>query len=101
MVAEDELQKNRQAILNEAVHRYTSVHQITSRQALVDFVNLQPDYYERYIEQIQKVCEETIRDIARKKLRPEDAIIMVVGDSELFDIDLNEFGEVEAIKLDF
>ncbi len=101
LVSEEELQKNRRAILNEAVHRYTSAHEITTRQALVDFVNLQPDYYERYIEQIQKVDKEDIRVVAEEELRSEDAIMMVVGNSELFDKELNEYGEVEAIELQF
>ncbi len=100
-VTEQELTENRQAILNRAVYRYTSAEEIAFRQALVDFLDLDQDYYEKYIEQIQELDTQDIKNIAQKKLSPEQLIIMVVGDQNRFDKELNNFGEVENIELEF
>jgi len=100
-ITEEELRDNREAILNRAVYRYTSAAEITFRQAQVDFLNIEPDYYERYIEQIQSLDEDRILTSAKQEFRPDDAIIMVVGNRASFDRDLEEFGTVEEIQLQF
>lgn len=100
-ITEEELQNNRKAILNQAVYRYTSAAEITFRQAQIDFLNIETDYYERYIEQVQFLDKDKILASAKKELRPDDAIIMVVGDRASFDRSLEEFGTVEEIELKF
>lgn len=100
-VTEKELNDNRQAILNKAVYRYTSASEISRRQTLVDFFDLRPDYYERYIEQTQKLEKEDIKNAAWEEFRPEETVIMVVGNRDRFDRELDEFGPVEEIEIEF
>ena len=100
-VSQEELEDNRQAILNKAVYRYTSAEEIARRQTMIDFFNLRPGYYERYIEQVQELEKADIKNAAQKEFRPDEAIIMVVGDRNRFDKELEEFGPVEEIEIEF
>ncbi|MFW6270160.1 MAG: M16 family metallopeptidase, partial [Bacillota bacterium] len=99
-VTEKELTKHREAILNQAVFRYTSARQIAGRQAMDDFLDLEPDYYEKYIEQIQNLDRNTLKDYIDKEFDPEQFIILVVGNSNTFEKSLDEFGEVKNIELE-
>lgn len=99
-VSDDELSRNRRAILNGAVFRYASPHAVASRAALVDFLNVDPDYYEKQMEVVQHITREELLETAKAHLRPDETVIMVVGNKELFDRPLDEFGLVEEIDLD-
>jgi len=99
-VSEAELDRNRRAIVNRAAFRYASAKAVADRSALVNFLGVDPDYYARHMEIIEGLTIDELLDTAQKHLRPEDAVILVVGNEELFDRDLTEFGPVEAVELD-
>lgn len=95
-----ELEQAQQTILNQSLFRYTSAAAIAQRSARVSLLGLEPDYYERYLENLQQITVDDIQRVASEELHPEEAVIMVVGDPELFGGSLEEFGEVETIELE-
>jgi zinc protease len=99
-VSEDELEGARQTILNQSLFRFTSPAAITERTARVRMLGLEPDYYERYLENLQEITVDEIQRVAREQLHPDRAVIMVVGDPANFDRPLEEFGEVVTIELE-
>lgn len=59
--------------------------------------NLPEDYYKTYLEKLSQVNAQDVQDMARKYLKPDNAIIAVAGNSEVID-NLRKFnpkGEVE------
>jgi zinc protease len=99
-VAEAELERARETILNQSLFRFTSPAAIAQRTARVRLLGLEPDYYERYLENLQAISAADIQQVAREELHPDRAVIMVVGDPDLFDRPLSEFGEVVTIELE-
>lgn len=100
-VSEDELARQQETTLNRAVFRFVSTAAVVERTARAEMLGLAEDYYERYIDTLQTIDPAAVQTIAQSELRPEDAIIMVVGDPELFGgaDALAVFGEVTVIDL--
>ena len=99
-VTEAELEQRRETILNRSLFRFTSPAAITERTARVGLLGLEPGYYEAYLENVQAVTPEEVQAVAQQEMRPDDVIIMVVGDATLFDRPLENFGEVITLELD-
>jgi zinc protease len=95
-----ELERARETILNQSLFRFTSPAAIVQRTARVRLLGLEPDYYDRYLENLQGIDARDIQRVASEELHPERAVIMVVGDPDLFDRPLDEFGEVVTIELE-
>ncbi len=97
--AELEVQKSN--ILNGAVFRFTSPDAIVQRAArTVEILDLPADYFERYIEDVQAATPAKVQESAQEHFRPEDMLLMIVGDAAQFDRPLTDFGEVEEIALE-
>jgi len=98
-VTQAELEQSRQTILNQSLFRFTSVAAVTQRTARVELLGLQPGYYENYLSNVQSITPDRVQAAAQQFLRPDDFIIMVVGNQDLFDRPLSDFGEVVTIDL--
>lgn len=99
-VSEAELERSRQSILNQSLFRFTSPAAITERAARIGFQGLEPDYYETYLANVQDINPNEVQGIMQDLVRPDELVIMVVGDAEKFDRPLDEFGEVVTIELE-
>lgn len=60
---------------------------------------LEPGYYEQFLENVQNITPEEVQAIAQQEMHPDQAVVLVVGNAELFDQPLEEFGEVVEIEL--
>ena len=100
-VGKAELEVQKSNILNGAVFRFTSPDAIVQRTArAVEILGLPADYFERYIQDVQAMTPAKVQAVARKDFRPQDMLLMVVGDAAQFDRPLTDFGKVEEIKLE-
>ncbi|MBE0479260.1 insulinase family protein, partial [Candidatus Aerophobetes bacterium] len=99
MVSEEELDKTKNAIVNQFVFQYTSTLEIASQAAFLEFYELPADYYKTYLDQIKKISREDILQVVTQHLHPDNMKIIVVGSQELFDLPLETFGRVEVIDL--
>ncbi len=100
-VSLSELEVQKSNILNGAVFRFTSPAAIVQRTArAVEILGLRPGYYDRYIAQVEAVTPQAVQRVAREEFRPDDMLIMVVGDAAQFDRPLSDFGAVEEIALE-
>ncbi len=100
-VSKAELEVQKSNILNGAVFRFTSPDAIVQRTArAVEILGLPADYFERYIEDVQAMTPAKVQAVARKDFRPQDMLLMVVGDETQFDRPLTDFGKVEEIALE-
>ncbi len=100
-VSEAELEVQKSNILNGAVFRFTSPAAIVQRTArATEVLGLGADYYDRYIAQVETMTPAKVLEVAKGEFRPDDMVIMVVGDAAQFDRPLSDFGEVEEITLE-
>ncbi len=100
-VSPEELTTQRDAILNQAIFRSTSPAAVVQRIALAtEILGLPTGYYDDYIARVSAVTPEDVLSVAQQELRPEDMIILVVGDVSEFDAPLDQFGEVVPIELE-
>jgi zinc protease len=99
-VTDAELERSRNSIVNSSLFRFTSVAAITQRAARIQLLGLEPGYYERFLERVQSITKEDVQAIVQQQLRPDDFVIMVVGDPDRFDAPLDQFGEVVTIELE-
>ncbi len=97
--AEIEVQKSN--ILNGAVFRFTSPAAIVQRTArATEILGLEPNYYDGYIGEVETMTPAEILKVAKEEFRPQNMVMMVVGDAGQFDRPLSDFGEVEEIELE-
>ena len=99
-VSDAELERSRNSIVNSSLFRFTNIAAITQRAARVQLLGLEAGYYERFLERVQNISKEEVQAIAQQQLRPEEFVIMVVGDPAKFDAPLDQFGEVVTIELE-
>ncbi len=99
-VSDAELERSRETIVNSAIFRDVSVAAIAARAARVELLGLPEGYYRRYLENVQGITRDEIQQVALQQLRPDELVIMVVGNAEIFDRPLSDFGEVISIELE-
>lgn len=97
---EAETQRARQTLLNQSLFRFTSPAAVNERTARVALLDLEPGYYERYLENLQEITVEEVNQAAAAELHPDSAVILVVGNPQIFDRPLSDFGEVVTIELE-
>lgn len=101
-VSLSELERQQATTLNRAVFRFVSPAAVAERTARAEMLGLPADYYETYIDTLQTVSPEDIQAISQAELRPDEAVIVVVGDPEQFGgaDALEVFGEVTVIDVE-
>ncbi len=97
-VSEDELQ-NAKALLKGSFARQLESPQTLARFALNTIrYNLPKDFYQTYLQRIDKVTIDDVQAMAKKYIRPEEAHILVVGSKDEIAEKLKQFdadGEID------
>ncbi|MCS7057413.1 MAG: insulinase family protein [Meiothermus sp.] len=99
-VSQEELELFRNNILNAEVFRFTSRQAVAERIARTRMLGLPPDYYEQYVRQIQAATPADLQRVMQQYVRPEQFVIVVVGDRRQFDKPLSSFGNVIEVPLE-
>jgi len=82
-------------IVNSFVFNFQDPSQIVSRQMFYLARGLPGDWLEQYVRGIQGVDPEAIRDVFRRYVRPEEMVILIVGNPSDFDLPLDVLGDVQ------
>jgi zinc protease len=96
-VEKNELEDARESMKNEFVFTFESPLQIARNEAFLEFYDLPRDYYDSYIDNVDRITMETLREAVTRRFLPAEMEILVVGDSAHFDRPLDELGDVERI----
>jgi predicted Zn-dependent peptidase len=99
-VSQEELELFRNNILNAEVFRFTSRQAVAERIARTQMLGLPPDYYEQYVRQIQAATPADLQRVMQQYVRPEQFVIVVVGDQRQFDKPLSSLGNVIEVPLE-
>ncbi len=99
-VSDKELNEAKEYIINSFVFKFTSTGKIVNRFLTLEYYDLPTNYLETYLDNIGKVTKKDVLRVAKEYLKPDQTVILVVGNKEKFTEPLNLFGPVNEIKLD-
>jgi zinc protease len=86
--------------VNGWVFNFDSPARIVSRMIAYRASGLPDDWLERYLAGIQAVDAEAVETVYRRYLRPEELVILVVGDGEALRDSLEALGPVRLLAVD-
>jgi len=95
-----EVKKAVDTYVNSQVFDYESKAQVVRRLVELRYQGRPLDSPERDVETYGKLTVADIRSAAQKYLHPDNLTLLVVGNKELFDRPLSEFGTVNEIVLE-
>lgn len=98
--SEEEVEDAKESFINRQVFDYESASRIVSRLVYYDAVGLPLDTLERDFRAYQGASLEDVRRVARENLYPDGLTILVVGNQDLFDRPLSDFGKVNIIEIE-
>jgi len=96
---EEEVKKAIDSYLNGQVFEYESKSRLVRRLVTLLYEGRPLDTPQRDMETYAKLTVDDIRAAARKYLHPEAMTMLVIGNSDLFDRPLSDFGKVNEIAL--
>jgi predicted Zn-dependent peptidase len=98
--SEIEVTNARDAIVNQQVFEYESKSQVVNRMVWFDITGQPLDTLERELAVYQAAGLDDVRRAGNEYLHPGDLTILVVGNEDLFDRPLSDFGEVNVIEIE-
>lgn len=96
-VSQEELDETKERIFNRIIFRYDSYTRILAERISNYNLGLPEDAFEQYIEQVRKVTVDDIYRVANEYLQPGKMKILVVGNRNLIQEQLDELGGFEEI----
>ena len=97
-VAEQELNSAKESILNSFVFNFQDPSQTLSRLMRYEYFGYPEDFIFQYQRAVTKTTVKDIQRVARKYLKPEQTVILVVGNGSMIDPPLTSLSkEVEPI----
>lgn len=95
LVPEDELANAKAAIIGSFGRSLERPQTLASFALNIERYDLDDDYYEEYIERLNDLSAEDVREAAKKYIKPENLQITVVGKASEIADKLQKFGELQ------
>ncbi len=86
--------------INSFVFRFESPRSIVGAQIGFIVDGLPPNWFDLYLQGIQNVSPDAVRQVAERYLRPDRLITVVVGNPAQFDQPLSSLGQVTTMRLE-
>jgi predicted Zn-dependent peptidase len=99
-VSKEELEGAKKSILNGFIFSFTSSEQIAFQQLMIEYEDLSKDHLLVYRSKIEKVNAADIRETAQR-LDPERAILLIVGNHDVYREIAARFENVSRIEATF
>ncbi len=89
---EEEMKKGKDGYLNSFVFNFDSRREVINRMMNYDFYGLPENFLQLEKEGVEKVTPEAVMAAARNNLRPDEMIVVVLGNADDFDAPLESLG---------
>jgi len=86
--------------VNSFVFQFENAGQIVSRQLGYAVNGLPPNWFDIYLQGIQRVTAQQVTEMSQRYLHPDRLVTVVVGKPSAFDKPLTEYGPVTALPVD-
>jgi len=100
LVTDKELGDTNDEITGAFPARFATAAQLASQMAALAVYDLPPSELDTFVTKIRAVSKDDVRNTARKYLRPEQLLIVAVGDRQGIESSLRKLAEVERRDLD-
>lgn len=87
-----EMKKGKDGFLNSFVFNFDSKSEVINRMMNYDFFGLPADFLHQLKDKIEKVTPEDIQQAAINNLRPDEMIVLIVGNAAEFGLPLDSLG---------
>ncbi|HWW02195.1 MAG TPA: pitrilysin family protein [Candidatus Acidoferrum sp.] len=98
-VSDEELQRVKDATLKGFAFEFDSTGKIVERLMRYDYYGYPSDYLQRYQENIGKVTRQDVARVAKQYLKPEQFVVLVLGNTKDFDRPLASVGAVKDVDI--
>jgi zinc protease len=98
-VTQQELDETRERMFNRIIFRYDSYSRILAEQMSNYNLGLPEDAFEQYIEQVRQVTVDDIYRVANEYLQPDKMKLLIVGNRNLIEDQLEQLGPYEEIDI--
>lgn len=98
--SEEEVKTARDSFVNKQVFDYESSSRVIDRMVWYDLAGLPLDTLEREFKVYQSATVDQVGRVAGQYLHPDGLTILVIGNQDLFDRPLSDFGKVNVIELE-
>jgi len=99
-VTDKELTETKDEIIGAFPARFATAAQLASQMTALAVYDLPPTELDGFVAKIAAVTKDQVRQMARKYFRPENLLIVVVGDRASNEAALRKIAEVERRDLD-
>jgi zinc protease len=99
-VTDKELAETKDEIIGAFPARFATAGQLASQMTALAVYDLPPTELDGFVAKIAAVNKEQVRQMARKYFRPDNLLIVVVGDRTSNEAALRKIAEVERRDLD-
>ncbi len=101
-VSEEELELTKNVMIGNFSRSLENSQTIAAFALNIERFNLPSDYYRTYLEKIAAVTSEDIREMANKYLKPDNAVVVAVGDiAKIKELLKRFFPDNEVLEYDF
>jgi predicted Zn-dependent peptidase/outer membrane lipoprotein-sorting protein len=98
-VTDDELKNAKEAYLNSYAFYFESTDEVLDRLMLYEYYGYPADFLQKFRAGVEAVTAADVAAVARKYIKPDDLIMLVVGDASRFDQQLTDLGQVAEIDI--
>jgi predicted Zn-dependent peptidase len=99
-VSDEELATAKESLMNRLPFVFETSQMAVEAFSDLELYGLPRNYYADYRERIAAVTRDDVLRAAKKHLRPDRMLLLVVGDEEAFDVPLEEWGPVTRLSLE-
>ena len=94
-----ELEEARSSTINRFIFNFDNAGEIVRNLMSLEYDGYPLDYYNNYLDYYRKVTQDDIKRVANEYLKPENLTIILVGNPDLYEKPMDEFGPVTNIEL--
>ncbi len=99
-VSGEELDAAKDGLIRSLPRQFETPSQIATQLSSAALYNLPENYFDTYVDNIQRISVEEVKGVANEYLHPDKAAIVVVGDARKIKSPLEKLGIGEVIEVD-
>ena len=80
-----ELESMKRSVANSYVFKFDSKHGLVRRAVLLKLLGYPDDYDETFLDRVSALKPEDVLEVARKRWRPDEFVVLVVGNEVAYD----------------
>jgi zinc protease len=98
-ISDDELSIMKNYITGNFPLQLETPGAIASRVIALKLFDLEDDYYQKYISNVNAVTKEDVKKAAEEYLRPDNLVLSIAGNVKELEKQMKQFGDIEVVSI--